>query len=101
MTGWPAADVTVSTQLPSVSAMAGFEVDGIGAKEGSLAARHCDLRGDDDGRVVIIVAPVFFDVKTAGQVRDGVVIHILEAAVLRARVVMVIARRETAAGWPG
>jgi len=72
-----------------------FEVDRIRAKEGPPAARHRDLPGDKHGGVVtIIVMSLFFDVKTADQVRDGVVIHILEAAVLRARVVMVIARRK-------
>ena len=74
--------------------MAGFEVDRIGAKEGPLAARHRDLPGDDDGRVVIIVVPVFFEAKTADQVGDGIVVHIFEAAVLHSRLVMVIARRK-------
>lgn len=63
--------------IVSVPAMFWFEVDRIRAKEGSLAARHRDLPGDEYRRVVIIAVSLFLEVKTADQIREGVVIHVL------------------------
>src|SRR5208282_3324752 len=84
--------------MVSVPAMVWFEVDRIRAKEGPPAARHRDLPGDEYRRVVIIAVPPVLDVKTADQIREGVVVHILQTAVVRPRVVVSVARWEQPEG---